>query len=81
MKFTGRSLRFGGLTAAYAVGLRIEVIRRLSAHESEKILFRHYVDVLQPPSAEAHLFFDRIRNLDEASSNDRDELENGCSAN
>lgn len=67
MKFTGRSLRSGYLTAAYTTGVKKEVILRLANRSGEKILFFHYVDTLAKPSAAARAFFARFFPLSTAS--------------
>lgn len=57
MKYSGRSLRSEGLSAAYTVGVPKEVAMRLSNHRDEKVFFRHYVDPLMPPSEAAGCFY------------------------
>lgn len=59
-KFTARSLRSGGISAAYSAGVRLEVIMRLSNHTSAEVVHKHYLDALLPVSASARLFFGRF---------------------
>lgn len=74
-KFSGRSLRSGGLTAAYSVGVRTKALQRLSGHQDEQTLYKYYVDATKPPTREAHLFFDRLLHQ-EAASCSRDTMAN-----
>jgi hypothetical protein len=59
-RFTPRSLRSGGITAAYSVGVPMERIMRLSNHSSVAVVIRHYLDPLVPPSPAARVFFSRF---------------------
>jgi hypothetical protein len=59
-RFTPRSLRSGGITAAYAVGVPLERIMRLSNHASLAVVMRHYLDPLVPPTPAARVFFQRF---------------------
>jgi hypothetical protein len=59
-RFTPRSLRSGGITAAYAVGVPLERIMRLSNHASAAVVMRHYLDPLVPPTPAARVFFQRF---------------------
>jgi hypothetical protein len=58
--YTPRSLRSGGITAAYAVGVPLERIMRVSNHASTAVVLRHYLDPLVPPTPAARVFFDRF---------------------
>jgi hypothetical protein len=53
-------LRSGGITAAYAVGVPLERIMRLSNHASLAVVMRHYLDPLVPPTPAARVFFQRF---------------------
>jgi hypothetical protein len=59
-RYTPRSLRSGGITAAYAVGVPMERIMRVSNHASTAVVLRHYLDALVPPTPAARVFFDRF---------------------
>jgi hypothetical protein len=59
-RFTPRSLRSGGITAAYSVGVPLERIMRLSNHSNAAVVMRHYLDPLVPPSTAARVFFSRF---------------------
>jgi hypothetical protein len=59
-RFTPCSLRSGGITAAYAVGVPLERIMRLSNHASAAVAMRHYLDPLVPPTPAARVFFQRF---------------------
>jgi hypothetical protein len=59
-RFTTRSLRSGGITAAYSVGVPLERIMRLSNHSSTAVVMRYYLDPLVSPSADARVFFLRF---------------------
>lgn len=59
-KWTARSLRSGGISAAYASGVDLPVIMRLSNHTSADVVHKHYLDALVPPSAAARVFFSRF---------------------
>lgn len=60
MKFTPHSLRSGGLTAAYSVGFPLERIPRFSGHETDEIIFKHYIDVLTPTTSATRTFFGHL---------------------
>lgn len=51
-----RSLRSGGISAAYAAGVSLPVIMRLSNHYSSAVVHKHYLDALAPPSAAGDVF-------------------------
>jgi hypothetical protein len=54
-------LRSGGITAAYAVGVPLERIMRLSNHASLAVVMRHYLDdVLTCWSHRPHPFMYRL---------------------
>jgi hypothetical protein len=59
-RYTPRSLRSGGITAAYAVGVPMERIMRVSNHASTAVVLRHYLDPLVPPTPAARVFFHRL---------------------
>jgi hypothetical protein len=59
-RYTPRSLRSGGITAAYAVGVPMERIMRVSNHASTAVVLRHYLDPLVPPTPAARVFFNRF---------------------
>jgi hypothetical protein len=59
-RYTPRSLRSGGITAAYAVGVPLERIMRVSNHASTTVVLRHYLDPLVPPTPAARVFFHRF---------------------
>jgi hypothetical protein len=59
-RFTPRSLRSGGITAAYAVGVPLERIMRLSNHASVAVVMRQYLDPLVTPTPAARVFFQRF---------------------
>jgi hypothetical protein len=59
-RFTPRSLRTGGITAAYAVGVPLERIMRLSNHATAADVMRHYLGPLVPPTPAARVFFQRF---------------------
>lgn len=59
-QFTARSLRSGGISAAYAAGVPLLVIMRLSSHHSEAVVHKHYLDALMPSTPAARLFFARF---------------------
>jgi hypothetical protein len=58
--YTPRSLRSGGITAAYAAGVPLERIMRVSNHVSTAVVLRHYLDPLVAPTPAARVFFDRF---------------------
>jgi hypothetical protein len=58
--FSGRSLRSGGITAAYAHGLPLARIMAISGHRVASTVHLHYLDALVPPSSSAARFFDRF---------------------
>lgn len=60
LKFTPRSHRSRGISAAYATGLSFELIMRLSNHSDRKVVLRHYLDPKTPASDEGRLFFGRF---------------------
>ena len=62
-RYTPRSLRSGGMSAAYAVGVPIPVIMRLSHQSDAKVVQKHYLDALTRPCAAARLFFSRFTSL------------------
>jgi hypothetical protein len=59
-RYTPRSLQSGGITAAYAVGVPMERIMRVSNHASAVVVLRHYLDPLVPQTPAARVFFDRF---------------------
>jgi hypothetical protein len=59
-RYTPRSLRSGGISAAYAVGVPMERIMRVSNHASTAVVLRHYLDPLMPPTPAARIFFNRF---------------------
>ncbi|PXF46029.1 hypothetical protein BWQ96_04204 [Gracilariopsis chorda] len=59
-QFTVRSLRSGGISEAYAAGVPLPVIMRLSNHHSEAVVHKHYLDALMPSTPAARLFFARF---------------------
>lgn len=61
MKFTPRSLRIGGISAAYAAGVPMPVIMRLSNHFDEQVVRRHYLDPQTVATPDSDLFFARFR--------------------
>ena len=62
-KWTPKSLRSGGITAAHSIWFPPAVIAHISNHDSVEILHRHYLDALQPSSAAARVFFRRFLRL------------------
>jgi hypothetical protein len=54
-RYTPRSLRSGGITAAYAVSVLLERIMRLKNHASASVVMRHYLDPLVPPTPAARV--------------------------
>lgn len=62
-KFTARSLRSGGISAAYTVGVRLETIMRLSNHTLSEVVHRHYLDALLPDTPFARVFLSALRPL------------------
>jgi hypothetical protein len=59
-QYTPRSLRSGGITAAYAAGVPLERIMRVSNHVSTTVVLRHYLDPLVALTPAARVFFDRF---------------------
>lgn len=55
-----RSLRVGGISVAYAVGVPFERIMRLSNHVSTSVVLRHYLDPLLLETAAARVFFSQF---------------------
>lgn len=55
-KFIPRSLRSGGMSAAYATGLPLELVMRLSNHTDEQVVRRHYFDPQTVPTPHSELF-------------------------
>lgn len=51
-----QSLRSGGISAAYAAGLPLELIMRLTNHSDKKVVRRRYPDPKTPASDEGRLF-------------------------
>lgn len=60
MKFTPRSLRSGGISSAFATGVPLELIMRISNHQDATVVRRHYLDPQTECSDEARLFFARF---------------------
>ena len=60
MKFTPRSLRSGGLSAAYSVGVSERTVLRIANHDGDGVLFLHYVDPLTRPTDAARILFARL---------------------
>lgn len=60
-KFTPRSLRSGGMSAAYATGLPLELVMRLSNHTDEQVVRRHYLDPQTVATTHSALFFSRFK--------------------
>lgn len=60
MKFTRRFLRSGGISAAFATGVPLELIMRISNHQDATVVRRHYLDPQTEGSDAARLFFERI---------------------
>lgn len=60
MQYSGRSLRSGGLSVAYTVGVPKGIYLHLRNHLNERVFFRHYVDPLLPPSEAARCFFGHL---------------------
>jgi hypothetical protein len=58
--YTPRSLRSGGISAAYAVGVPMERIMRVRNQASTAVVLRHYLDPLMPPKPAARVFFGRF---------------------
>mgnify|MGYP003476553559 FL=1 len=58
--YTPRSLRSGGIKAAYAAGVPLERIMRVSNHVSTAVVLRHYLDPLVAPTPAARVFIDRF---------------------
>jgi hypothetical protein len=59
-RYTPRSLRSGGIKAAYTVGVPLERIMRVSNHASAAVVLRHYLEPLLPLTPAARVFFDRF---------------------
>jgi integrase len=59
-KYTPRSLRSGGISAAYAEGVGLPAIMRLSNHASATTVHRYYLDALLPASEAGRTFFRRF---------------------
>jgi hypothetical protein len=55
-QYTPRSLDSGGITAAYAAGVPLERIMRVSNHVSTAVVLRHYLDPLVVPTPAATSF-------------------------
>jgi hypothetical protein len=51
--YTARSLRSGGISAAYAAGVPLERIMRVSNHASTAVVLRHDLDPLMPQTPAA----------------------------
>ena len=47
LESTPRSLRIGVVSSAYAVGLPLDLIMRLSNHSDQKVVLKHYLDPKQ----------------------------------
>jgi hypothetical protein len=58
-RYTPRSLRSGGVTAAYAAGVPLERIMRVSNHVSRTVVLRHYRDLLVSSTPAARVSFDQ----------------------
>ncbi|CDF41176.1 unnamed protein product [Chondrus crispus] len=48
------------MSAAYAVGLPLPLLMRLSNHTSQEVVLRHYVDTQCRRTPSARLFFERF---------------------
>jgi integrase len=59
-KCTPRSLRGGGISAAYAGGFGLPAIMRLSNHASATTVHRYYLDALLPASEAGRTLFRRF---------------------